>query len=90
MKILICAYACIPDRGREEGRVWNFPWQLAQLGHEVWVMTPVDNLVKIEQVLASQPQPNLHVIPVAHPSWMSRYKHSIVHKYQIKNPTEYL
>ncbi|MDJ0616376.1 MAG: glycosyltransferase family 4 protein [Calothrix sp. MO_192.B10] len=80
MKILIAAYACIPDEGREEGTGWNYPWQLAKLGHEVWVMTPVENLVKIEQVLTSQPQANFHVIPVAHPAWMTPYKRYIPQK----------
>ena len=72
MKILITAYSCVPERGREEGRGWNLPLQLAQLGHEVWVMTRPDNLVRIEQYLKSQCLQNLHFIPVAYPFWMNR------------------
>ncbi|MBW4513574.1 MAG: glycosyltransferase family 4 protein [Scytonematopsis contorta HA4267-MV1] len=80
MKILIAAYACIPNEGREEGTGWNCSWQLAQLGHEVWVLTPVENLVEIEKALASNPQPNLHIVPVAHPAWMTGYKRYIPNK----------
>ena len=64
MKVLLCAYACIPDRGREEGFGWNNAIQIAQLGHEVWVITL--NAAKCLE----NPQsniPNLHFINVAYP-----------------------
>ncbi|MBW4548426.1 MAG: glycosyltransferase [Symplocastrum torsivum CPER-KK1] len=81
MKILICAYACIPGQGREEGRGWNCPWHLAEIGHEVWVMTTAELMVKIEQVLASHPKPKLHFISVDHPAWMKRYEPHINNKF---------
>lgn len=71
MKILITAYACIPERGREGGRGWYLPWYLSKLGYEVWVMTRTDNLARIEQYLGSRSEPNLHIIPVAYPIWMN-------------------
>lgn len=64
MKVLLCAYACIPDRGREEGFGWNNAIQIAQLGHEVWVITL--NAAKCLE----NPQsniPNLHFVNVAYP-----------------------
>lgn len=64
MKVLICAYACIPDRGREEGFGWNNAIQIAQLGHEVWVITL--NAAKcLENPLSNIP--NLHFVNVAYP-----------------------
>ena len=74
MKILITAYACLPERGREEGFGWNLPRYLAKLGHEVWVMTFANNLGRIEKYLASQSEPNLtnvYYIPVAYPAWIN-------------------
>lgn len=64
MKVLLCAYACIPDRGREEGFGWNNAIQIAKLGHEVWVITL--NAAKcLENPLSNIP--NLHFVNVAYP-----------------------
>ena len=72
MKILITAFACIPERGREEGRGWNIPLQLAKLGHELWVMTHPTSALRCKKHLQSQPQPNLHIVSVGYPVWMNR------------------
>lgn len=53
MKILIAAYSCNPYRGREQGRGWNYPINLARLGHHVWVLTKIDNKQDIESELAT-------------------------------------
>ncbi|HEX8425461.1 glycosyltransferase family 4 protein [Hymenobacter sp.] len=39
MKILLSAYACDPDQGSEEGNGFNWLWETAALGHEVWCLT---------------------------------------------------
>ena len=70
MKILITAYACIPERGREEGMGWNIALQLAELGHELWVMTHPESAIECEKHLKPQHQQNLHFISVAYPVWM--------------------
>lgn len=38
-RILLCAYACSPDRGSEESVGWDTAVQLANRGHEVVVLT---------------------------------------------------
>jgi len=38
LKVLICAYACEPDRGSEEGAGWNWTVAAAR-DHDVWVLT---------------------------------------------------
>lgn len=39
MRVLISGYACEPERGSEPGNGWNWVWHLAELGHDVWVLT---------------------------------------------------
>lgn len=62
MKILLSAYECEPNRGREQGRGWNCALELARLGHRVWVLTPLRNQEAIAPVLATQSVPNLEFI----------------------------
>ncbi|MEA5597407.1 glycosyltransferase family 4 protein [Rivularia sp. UHCC 0363] len=64
MKVLICAYACMPNRGREEGFGWNNAIQIAQLGHEVWVIN-LNTAECLEHPLSKIP--NLHFVHVAYP-----------------------
>lgn len=73
MKVLLCAYACSPNRGSEAGMGWNWSWHLAELGHEVWVLTTPEEKDSIEQELASRPVPNLHFVYVETPAWLKRY-----------------
>jgi glycosyltransferase involved in cell wall biosynthesis len=65
MKILIAAYACVPNFGREQGFGWNNALQLASLGHEVWVITL--NEPESQQYPKSQLPPTLHFVYVPHP-----------------------
>lgn len=65
MKILIAAYACVPNLGREQGFGWNNALQLASLGHEVWVITL--NEPESQQYPKSQLPPTLHFVYVPHP-----------------------
>lgn len=62
MKILLSAYACEAGRGSEPGVGWNTAWELAKY-HEVWVLTrPDDGRPAIEEFLAKNPNPNLHLV----------------------------
>lgn len=54
MKILLSAYACDPLRGSEEGNGFNWLWQTAALGHEVWCLTTPRSRPNLEQVLAER------------------------------------
>ena len=73
MKVLLSAYSCKPNYGSEEGNGWNWAWHLAELGHEVWVLTLVENKEAIEEELASQPISNLHFVYVAIPQAIKRF-----------------
>ena len=75
MKVLISAYACLPNHGAEKGNGWNWAWYTAKLGHEVWVLTLTENQEAIDKELALQPMANLHVIYITVPQWI---KHSII------------
>ncbi|MEA5519144.1 glycosyltransferase family 4 protein [Limnoraphis robusta] len=73
--ILLSAYACQPNKGSELGFGWNWAWYLAQLGHEVWVLTRshAESKAAWEEVLATQPLPNLHFFPVDIPNRLKPY-----------------
>jgi len=79
MKVLISAYACVPNEGREESYGWNYACQLSKLGYEIFVLTHLWNQTKIQQELATSAIsiPNLHFVYVDHPAWikhlMSRF-----------------
>ncbi|TLU65068.1 glycosyltransferase family 4 protein [Thalassotalea litorea] len=49
MKILISAYACEPNRGSEPGVGWNWAKELGLKGHDVTVITRLNNKESIEQ-----------------------------------------
>ena len=72
MKILLSAYACEPNRGSEPGVGWNTALHLAELGHEVWVLTCLGGKDAIESRLASAPVPNLHFVIFDAPSWIDQ------------------
>lgn len=38
-KVLLLAYTCDPDKGSESGNSWQWAWNLASQGNEVWVLT---------------------------------------------------
>ena len=65
MKILLSAYACEPNRGTEEGFGWNWAINLAQIGHEVWVLTRPDGQKAIEQLVGVKELEKLHFIYIA-------------------------
>lgn len=49
MKILLSAYACEPNRGSEPGVGWHWAITLAELGHQVVVLTRAANRAVIEE-----------------------------------------
>jgi glycosyltransferase involved in cell wall biosynthesis len=67
MRILLSAYSCKPNHGSEDGNGWNWARHLAQLGHEVWVLTRRQNRQVIEEYLANNPLPNLRFVYVTIP-----------------------
>jgi glycosyltransferase involved in cell wall biosynthesis len=54
MRLLLSAYACDPSRGSEEGSGFNWLWQAAALGHEVWCLTTPRGRDNISRVLAER------------------------------------
>lgn len=72
IKALLFAYACQPNKGSEAGAGWNWAWHLAEVGHDVWVLTKPDGKEAIEEELAARPMPNLHFIYVEVPRWIKR------------------
>jgi glycosyltransferase involved in cell wall biosynthesis len=42
VKILVSAFQCVPGAGGEMGNGWNWPSSLADLGHEVTLVTPLE------------------------------------------------
>jgi glycosyltransferase involved in cell wall biosynthesis len=73
MKVLHFAYACDPKSGSEAGCGWNWAWHLAELGHEIWVLTNSEGQDNIEKALAQTPMPNLHFMYIDVPAWLKRY-----------------
>ncbi len=53
MRVLLSAFACCPGKGSEPGTGWHWAGALADLGHEVTVLTWSDQR---EEILASSPQ----------------------------------
>ena len=54
MKLLLSAYACAPNRGSEEGNGFNWLWESAALGHEVWCLTTPRGQQALDQLLAAR------------------------------------
>ena len=54
MKILLSAYACDPSHGSEEGNGFNWLWETAALGHEVWCLTTPRGQANLDRVLAER------------------------------------
>ena len=62
-KILLSAYACEPNKGSEPGVGWHWAMEIAKRGHEVWVLTRVNNQHSIDEYFASHSKPiNIHFI----------------------------
>ena len=55
MKLLLSAWACLPNRSTEPGNGWGWATELARLGIEVHVLTSAENRGLIEEYLQSNP-----------------------------------
>lgn len=64
MNILLSAFACDPEEGSEAGVGWAWACQLAELGHDVCVITRLYHRQAIEQSLSSNHRPHLRFIYV--------------------------
>jgi glycosyltransferase involved in cell wall biosynthesis len=62
MKVLISAYACEPGSGSEPGAGWAWARAAAVAGHDVWLVTRVNNREAIQRALNAEPA--LSVTPV--------------------------
>ncbi|GAB4012801.1 hypothetical protein GCM10028808_30030 [Spirosoma migulaei] len=71
-KILISAYACIPDLGSEEGNGWHYATIVSQQGYQVWCLTRTIGKAQIEKKLQASPQPNLTFVYVVVPSLIDK------------------
>lgn len=74
MKILLSAYACEPGKGSEPAVGWNWLLSIAELGHEVAVITRENNRPAIEAQLASH-NLSVDVIYFDLPVWFRNFKH---------------
>ena len=72
LTILLSAYACLPNRGSEEGNGWHYATLLSQRGFQIHCITRADARETIEAVLAEGNYPNLTVHYVSVPDWLDR------------------
>jgi glycosyltransferase involved in cell wall biosynthesis len=73
-RILLSAYACEPGKGSEPEVGWLWATELADSGHEVWVITRETNRLSIEMELANRSRPRLHFTYYDLPQWTRRWK----------------
>jgi glycosyltransferase involved in cell wall biosynthesis len=60
MKVLLSAYACLPNAGTEPGHGWGTATNLAKRGLEVHVLTQYENKGRIEVFTSQNLLPGLH------------------------------
>ena len=70
--VLISAYACIPERGSEEGNGWYYSSIISQSNHRVWCLTRPMNKEALDEKLAQVPHPNLTYVYVETPDWIEK------------------
>jgi glycosyltransferase involved in cell wall biosynthesis len=70
-KVLISAFACIPDRGSEEGNGWFYSSLVSKQGYQVWCLTRDIGKAEIERKLKQCPHPNLTFVYVDVPRWVA-------------------
>lgn len=62
MKVLLSAFACEPHLGSEPEVGWQWALHVAELGHEVWVLTRSASRSTIERELVRLPHLNLRFV----------------------------
>lgn len=81
-KILISAYACIPDLGSEEGNGWFYSSLASQQGYQVWCLTRDVGKTQIEKKLSQNQYPNLNFVFVTLPKWLDKpYSYGLLGMY---------
>ncbi|MBD2701432.1 glycosyltransferase family 4 protein [Spirosoma sp. BT702] len=75
-KVLLSAYACIPNHGSEEGTGWTYATTLSTNNLEVHCLTKKDGKTSIDGILANGFFPNLTVHYVTVPEWVDRFCHA--------------
>ncbi len=73
LKVIICAYACEPNKGSEPGVGWEYAKRLAKWG-DVWVVTRANNREVICNELLKHPVENLHFVFLDLPKWARFWK----------------
>ncbi|MEZ0542953.1 glycosyltransferase family 4 protein [Fibrella arboris] len=81
LTILLSAYACLPNRGSEEGNGWHYSTLLSQRGVRTHCITREEFREAIEPELASGQFPNLTVHYVGVPAWLDRAYGNLVGLY---------
>lgn len=71
-KVLVSAYACIPDRGSEEGNGWFYSSLISQHGYKVWCLTRDIGKAEIDKKLKEVSYPNLTFVYVTLPRWIDK------------------
>ncbi len=72
MKVLLSAYACLPDTGSEPGSGWNWAVHLAERGIDVHVLTVAEERDRLNLYMAAHPNPRIKFSYVSAPK---RFKH---------------
>ncbi|GAB3801641.1 hypothetical protein GCM10028819_29300 [Spirosoma humi] len=72
-KVLLSAYACLPNHGSEEGTGWTYATTLSLNELEVHCLTKKDGEVAIDSILDSGLFPNLMVHYVRLPAWVDKF-----------------
>ena len=73
-RILLSAYACEPGKGSEPEVGWLWATELADAGHEVWVITREANRDAIEMELRVSHRARLHFTYYDLPKWARGWK----------------
>jgi glycosyltransferase involved in cell wall biosynthesis len=74
-KILLSAYACLPNAGSEEGNGWHYASLLSERGFAIHCLTRCQNRQAIEAVLRGDLFPNLTMHYVVLPGWVDGLFH---------------
>ena len=72
-KVLLSAYACIPNHGSEQATGWTYATTLSKNGLAVHCLTLVDGQAVIDPILAGGDFPNLTLYYVTLPRWVNRF-----------------
>jgi glycosyltransferase involved in cell wall biosynthesis len=73
--VLLSAYACLPNRGSEEGNGWHYATLLSEYGYAIHCLTRSLGRAAIETALDGGHWPNLTVHYVTLPGWVERLYH---------------